>query len=53
MPSEAGRGAALAQHAHAQHPDVQHPHAQHPMATHVLANDKGIDFDALKALPVA
>ena len=58
MPSEAGRGAALAQHAHAQHPDVQHPdvqhpHAQHPMATHVLANDKGIEFDALKALPVA
>ncbi len=48
MPSEAGRGPAPAQH-----PDVQHPHAQHPMATHVLANDKGIEFDALKALPVA
>ena len=48
MPSEVGSGAALAQHPHA-----QHPHAQHPMATHVLANDKGIDFDALQALPVA
>ena len=48
MPSEVGSGAALAQHPHA-----QHPHAQYPMATHVLANDKGIDFDALKALPVA
>jgi len=48
MPSEAGRGAAPAQH-----PDVQQPHAQHPKATHVLANDKGIEFDALKALPVA
>lgn len=43
MPSEVGSGAALAQHAQ----------AQHPMATHVLANDEGIDFDALKALPVA
>lgn len=53
MPSEVGSGAALAQHAYAQHPDVQHTHAQHPMATHVLANDKGIEFDALKALPVA
>ncbi len=48
MPSEVGSGAALAQHPHA-----QHPHAQYPMATHVLANDKGIDFDALQALPVA
>lgn len=48
MPSEAGGGAALAQ---------QEP-AQHELSTHnltrcVLANDKGIDFDALQAVPVA
>ena len=53
MPSEVGSGATVAQHPHAPRPHVQHPHAQYPMATHVLANDKGIDFDALKALPVA
>lgn len=53
MPSEAGSGATPAQHPDVQHPHAQHAQAQHPMATHVLANDKGIDFDALKALPVA
>ena len=53
MPSEVGSGATEAQHPHAPRPHAPRPHVQHPMATHVLANDKGIDFDALKALPVA